>query len=629
MFAVRYVALVLVLLLAAIPQSWADPLLTLSKRVSSANDDAEQANDSSMSVGGSILSSGTNAWVGMRFQNITIPKNATITSATLTCQSAGWYTSSPAAITIFAQASDNASAFSSTFANISSRARSSASLTINPLSGYSDNLVLPTPDISALIQEVVGRPGWASGNALAILVRSDAAGERGIDSFDGSSTTAPLLTIEYTPYARPAAPNLLFVCTNASTPTTEELKREEWLKWWAYKVTRIAATDTSTNFNTAAAANDVAYVPETVTSTDLNTKLLSKPLGVVTDEPALIDDFQLAMSMASSGANPFSVASNAHYITSPFTVGSRPLFTTGTTSLEPVGTLAREAVFLGTFTNSAKAIVTIEAGGILVDNSKAAGRRVFLPWAASTAFANLNSDGLTIFKRSVEWAAGLETWWKLDETISTAAADSGRNVRNGTLNGTTFSSSSTAGKLGTALNLDGIDDYVSIGDHESLRLTKALSMSAWVYIDTFGANSDVDTILRKGDASPVSYQLCLQDGKVTLHLQETDATGAGTTGNTTLSAGGWYHVAATWDGTTALVYLNGIVDCSARTVTGPLSTDTRTLFLGGRSGGTDLTDGRIDDVRLYNYALTADEVLNLKRINQPRGIKVIKWVETQ
>jgi hypothetical protein len=42
-----------------------------------------------------------------------------------------------------------------------------------------------------------------------------------------------------------------------------------------------------------------------------------------------------------------------------------------------------------------------------------------------------------------------------------------------------------------------------------------------------------------------------------------------------------------------------------------------------------LAVGKIDDVRLYNYALTAAEAFNLRRINQARGMKVIKWVETQ
>jgi hypothetical protein len=147
-------------------------------------------------------------------------------------------------------------------------------------------------------------------------------------------------------------------------------------------------------------------------------------------------------------------------------------------------------------------------------------------------------------------------------------------------------------------------------------------------LDAFGVDSDVDIVLRKGDTSPVPYQLCIEDRKVTLHLNETDATGAGTFGNTILTAARWYHVAATWDGTTAIVYVDGLADCSGRTVTGTLPLDTRTLFLGGRSG-TDLTDGTIDDVRLYNYALTPGEVLNLKRVNQPHGVRVIKWVETQ
>jgi hypothetical protein len=114
-----------------------------------------------------------------------------------------------------------------------------------------------------------------------------------------------------------------------------------------------------------------------------------------------------------------------------------------------------------------------------------------------------------------------------------------------------------------------------------------------------------------------------------MHLNETDGTTAGTFGTTTLLTGKWYHVAATWDGTTSLVYLDGYADSSPRTVSGTLPLDTRSLYMGGRIDGTDLVTGKLDDVRLYNYALTAAEVFNLRRINQARGMRIIKWVETQ
>jgi hypothetical protein len=603
-------------------------MTVVSVRTVASTDDAEEYSGGSMTTGSFDLDIGTTSWSGMRFRSISIPRYATITKATLTFKARGG-SSSASQTTFYGQATSNAAAFSSTSYNISSRSRTTASVAWNPIPSWTNNYTYTSPDISTIIQEIVDRSDWSSGNNLVIVCNTPSTGQRSAETYDGEPASSPLLYIEYTPFARPVAPNLLLVLTSTSSPTAQELKREEWLKWWAYTVTRIASTDSQANFNTAAANNDVAFVSETVTSTDLNTKLKNAALGVVTDEPYLTDDFALSTEQALTGASTFSLPANTHYITSPFSVGTVTLFTSTPPSLELTGTLASESVALGSFSSTAQGLLTIEAGGTLADSTKAAGRRVFVPWSSGSDFNNLGSNGQTMLRRSLEWAAGLQSWWKLDETSGSTAVDSGPHARNGTLNGTTFAAGTTAAKLGTGLNLDGTSTYVSVANHSTLQLRKALSISGWIYLTSFGVGSDVDPILRKGDTAPAPFQLCIQDGKPTLHLNETDGTGAGTIGSTTLTLGQWHHVVATWDGTTAQVYLDGYADGSPRTVSGTLPLDTRSLFLGGRSGGTDLSTGKIDDVRLYNYALTAAEAFNLRRINQPRGMRIIKWVETQ
>ncbi len=73
----------------------------------------------------------------------------------------------------------------------------------------------------------------------------------------------------------------------------------------------------------------------------------------------------------------------------------------------------------------------------------------------------------------------------------------------------------------------------------------------------------------------------------------------------------WYHVAATWDGVKGRVYLNGVLDNTPVARAAPIGTDTRAVYLGGRSGGTDITNGTVDDVRFYNRCLTAAEIAEL------------------
>jgi hypothetical protein len=607
---------------------FADPMTVVSVRTVASTDDAEQTSGGSVNTGSSDLDIGTTSWSGMRFRSIAIPRNATITKASLTFKAAG-SNSSPSSTTFYGQAISSASAFSSSSYNLSSRSRTSASVSWSPIASWSNNVSYTTPDISPLIQEIVDRSDWSSGNHLVLLCNNPLTGQRSAETYDGEPSSAPLLHVEYTPFVRPVAPNLLLVLTSSSSPTTQELKREEWLKWWAYKVTRIAATTSQASFDAAAAVNDVAFVSETITSADLNTKLKNAALGVVTDEPALLDDFALSTTLGNTGASTFSLASNTHYITSPFSPGSLTLFTSPPPSMELAGTLAQEASVLGSFSSSAQGLITIEAGGILADSTRAAGRRVFVPWSAGSDYNLIGSNGQMLLRRSLEWAAGLQSWWKLDETSGSTAVDSGAHARSGVLNGTTFAAGTTPAKLATGLNLDGVSTYVSVPNHSTLQLRNALSVSGWIYLNSFGAGSDVDTVLRKGDAAPAAYQLCIMDGKVTLHLNEIDGTALGTFGSTTLTPGKWHHVAATWDGTTAYVYLDGYADSAGRAVSGMLPMDTRSLFIGGRIDGTDLVSGKIDDVRLYNYALTAAEIFNLGRINQPRGIRIIKWVESQ
>ena len=183
------------------------------------------------------------------------------------------------------------------------------------------------------------------------------------------------------------------------------------------------------------------------------------------------------------------------------------------------------------------------------------------------------------------------------------------------------------GKLGNALQFNGSTDYVAIGNTSNLQLTTALTISAWIKGNSWGAGSDVDVIIRKGEESPNNYELAITDGQVALYLDDTD--GGGFRGNTVLQTGNWYHVAATWDGANVRIYVNGVLDQAVPSLkSAPIGMDSRPLYIGGRAGA-DLFDGVLDDVRLLSYALTADEVKLLKGTGQPKGVRIIKWVEVQ
>ena len=100
-------------------------------------------------------------------------------------------------LTIAGQAADNAATFTTVSSNVSSRLRTAATVGWIPASWPTVNLAGPnqrTPDLSAVIQQIVGRPGWVSGNALALVITG--TGRRTADAFEDGG--APTLHLVYT-----------------------------------------------------------------------------------------------------------------------------------------------------------------------------------------------------------------------------------------------------------------------------------------------------------------------------------------------------------------------------------------------------------------------------------------------
>jgi hypothetical protein len=158
------------------------------------------------------------------------------------------------------------------------------------------------------------------------------------------------------------------------------------------------------------------------------------------------------------------------------------------------------------------------------------------------------------------------------------------------------------------------------------QLTKALSISAWINGNAWGSGSSVNVILRKGEGNPINWQLAIENGYVALALDGND--GSNVHGSTLLQTGKWYHVVGTWDGANIRIYVNGVLDNAFTSRAGPIGTDTRPVYLGGRSGAGQF-DGVLDDVRLFNHELDADEISALKAQGATGGVKIIKWVEIQ
>lgn len=144
--------------------------------------------------------------VGMRFQNVTISRGSEIIEAYIDF-TVDETTSGDTNLIIKGEASDNAAEFAWTYHNIIDRPTTSA---LTPWSDVppwnSVGEVHSTPDVAAAVQEIVDRPGWSSGNALAIIISG--TGRRIPESYDGLPSGAPKLRVTFCPSG--ASPSVIY-----------------------------------------------------------------------------------------------------------------------------------------------------------------------------------------------------------------------------------------------------------------------------------------------------------------------------------------------------------------------------------------------------------------------------------
>ncbi|HKQ58010.1 MAG TPA: Ig-like domain-containing protein [Candidatus Eisenbacteria bacterium] len=176
------------------------PLITANLPVAANADDAEESAAGVMNLTSTDLDmtfENTYQTVGMRFSPVAIPHGAQILSAYVQFK-VDETSTDPTVLTIHAQASDDAPAFTSGNANLSSRPVSTRSVTWAPASWTTVGAQGPeqrTSDFSKVISEIVHRPGWSAGHAIAVVLTGP--GRRVALSRDGDPAGAPILHIEY------------------------------------------------------------------------------------------------------------------------------------------------------------------------------------------------------------------------------------------------------------------------------------------------------------------------------------------------------------------------------------------------------------------------------------------------
>ena len=213
--------------------------------------------------------------------------------------------------------------------------------------------------------------------------------------------------------------------------------------------------------------------------------------------------------------------------------------------------------------------------------------------------------GLALTRAADAQEPGLVGLWKLDSN----ANDSSGNNNRGTLAG---NPQWMEGQIGGALSFDGSDDHVDCGNDQSLDITGPITIAAWFY-PTGRGSSDYPRIVDKsngsGGADP-GYKLYLRAAQ---NYVFTLSAGGVYQPNSTLAANlnTWNYVAFIAGGTQRKLFLNGAWEEWNETTLPNSSSNP--LFIGNSPAGARHFLGMIDEVRVYNRALTAEEVLKAMR----------------
>jgi len=172
--------------------------------------------------------------------------------------------------------------------------------------------------------------------------------------------------------------------------------------------------------------------------------------------------------------------------------------------------------------------------------------------------------------------------------------------------GTIYGAATVEGKMGAALSFDGVDDHVRIPDSASLDLTAAISIEAWFKPNRVNYAYDQEIVSKHYSAYELGIAPNTDEVVFVLSITGT-YTGLTSTG-ADLQVGVWYHVVATYDGSTMKIYVNG-AEVGSRSAVGTIDVNDYFLAIGARGGfATKLYEGCIDEVRMYNRALSRDEI---------------------
>jgi len=203
---------------------------------------------------------------------------------------------------------------------------------------------------------------------------------------------------------------------------------------------------------------------------------------------------------------------------------------------------------------------------------------------------------------------GLIGWWNMDtNNINGATVYDKSGFGN---DGTMFLGPTTSiGKIKQALNFN--NSYIWASDAK-LKPTSGITVATWVKFDSLSPANQGLVNRRKVDGVNQGYEMETANNTVALCVYVTGGWKCSPNSNQGLITGVWYHIAGTYDGSNVRTYINGVEFGTGTAASGAITYDaTGNLYMGAEEGASRNLFGSMDDVRVYNRALSAQEVTQL------------------
>ncbi len=487
----------------------------------------------------------------------------------------------------------------------------------------------------------MGKSSYASDDIIGVASATFALGSTSFTAQRTSTAAAADIgwfVVEFAdPCAVPATPrgNILFVVPNSASLSASDTAKRCAMYSWNLNVTLISETATTSQFDTAIASANGVYVSSAVTASTVASKLADRNIGIAWETPALDDDVKLSNADGGTySATAIDIQSTCHYITSSFTTGSRTILTSSQSLATASTTLATDATTLAKrLSSSSPTLVALERRNRLYGDTRSTGRRVHMPWGSSAFdYTALNSDGQLLMRRAIEWVAevdGSMGIWRFDETAGTTAVDASGNARSATLTNMDPATDWVRGRVDNALDFDGSDDTAIVSGTFAPPGTGSVAFFMQVpgppasHGRIFGsANNWEVRHVQNGNPDGVPNGIVFDLGY--------PAGGANDVFITTSAIdqpGRWYHIAAVFNqpAGTYSVYLDGALHKSGTTTL--VTEASGTLTIGTRTGSSNYFVGRLDDLRIYNRELCADEIAAIARAKTQ--LNILQWYEVR